>query len=173
MKFEIEAELGVISGLPSLDFIHPSGAYSLHLENHNMQPGTENPSLIAYVTFEEGDFNPARSDPGTDRGSFIPIAKVGDEVGKGQTLFTIDSPDLLQAESSLIAAAGMLDFTTRNLARLKQLYASRAVSQREVEQLGSVAGVGMTVLRYSSTLLSPLVSGPDLQLKIEHAAWRI
>jgi len=79
MKFEIEAELGVISGLPSLDFIHPSGAYSLHLENHNMQPGTENPSLIAYVTFEEGDFNPARSDPGTDRGSFIPIAKVGDE----------------------------------------------------------------------------------------------
>jgi len=65
------------------------------------------------------------------------FAKVGDEVGKGQTLFTIDSPDLLQAESSLIAAAGVLDFTTRNLARLKQLYASRAVSQREVEQATS------------------------------------
>jgi membrane fusion protein, heavy metal efflux system len=58
------------------------------------------------------------------------FAKVGDEVKKGQTLFTIDSPDLLQAESSMIAAAGVLEFTTRNLARLKQLYTTRAVSAR-------------------------------------------
>jgi len=62
------------------------------------------------------------------------FAKVGDEVKKGQTLFTIDSPDLLAAESSLIAAAGVLEFTTRNLARLKSLYATRAVSQKEMEQ---------------------------------------
>ena len=41
-------------------------------------------------------------------------AEVGDDVKKGQTLFTIDSPDLLQAESTLIAAAGVLDLTTRN-----------------------------------------------------------
>ena len=62
------------------------------------------------------------------------FAKVGDEVKKGQTLFTIDSPDLLQAESTLIAAAGVLEFTTRNLARLRSLYATRAVSQKDVEQ---------------------------------------
>jgi cobalt-zinc-cadmium efflux system membrane fusion protein len=42
-------------------------------------------------------------------------ASVGDDVKKGQTLFTIDSPDLLQAESTLIAAAGVLELTTRNL----------------------------------------------------------
>ena len=36
------------------------------------------------------------------------FAKLGDDVKKGQTLFTIDSPDLLQAESTLIAAAGVL-----------------------------------------------------------------
>ena len=47
------------------------------------------------------------------------FAKVGDEVKKGQLLFTIDSPDLLQASSTLIAAAGVLELTTRNLARLK------------------------------------------------------
>jgi cobalt-zinc-cadmium efflux system membrane fusion protein len=35
------------------------------------------------------------------------FASVGDDVKKGQTLFTIDSPDLLQAESTLIAAAGV------------------------------------------------------------------
>jgi membrane fusion protein, heavy metal efflux system len=65
------------------------------------------------------------------------FAQVGDDVKKGQTLFTIDSPDLLQAESTLIAAAGVLDFTTRNLARLQGLYTTRAVSQHDVEQATS------------------------------------
>lgn len=62
------------------------------------------------------------------------FAKIGDEVKKGQTLFTIDSPDLLQAESTLIAAAGVLELTTHNLARLKLLYETRAVAQKDVEQ---------------------------------------
>jgi cobalt-zinc-cadmium efflux system membrane fusion protein len=65
------------------------------------------------------------------------FAKVGDDITKGQTLFTIASPDLLQAESALIAAAGVLDFTTRNLARLKELYKTRAVSQKDMEQATS------------------------------------
>ena len=59
---------------------------------------------------------------------------VGDDVHKGQTLFTVDSPDLLQAESTLIAAAGVLELTNRNLARLKDLYTTRAVSQSDLEQ---------------------------------------
>jgi membrane fusion protein, heavy metal efflux system len=61
-------------------------------------------------------------------------AGVGDDVRKGQTLFTIDSPDLLQAESTLIAAVGVMDLTTRNLARLRELYETRAVSQRDLDQ---------------------------------------
>jgi membrane fusion protein, heavy metal efflux system len=62
------------------------------------------------------------------------FAKVGDEVQKGQLLFTIDSPDLLQACSNLIAAAGVLQLTSRNLTRLKMLYETRAISQKELEQ---------------------------------------
>jgi cobalt-zinc-cadmium efflux system membrane fusion protein len=62
------------------------------------------------------------------------FARLGDTVKKGQTLFTIDSPDLLAADSNLIAAAGVLDLTTRSLARLKKLYETRAVSQHDVEQ---------------------------------------
>ena len=62
---------------------------------------------------------------------------IGDDVTKGQTLFTIDSPDLLQAESTLIAAAGVLELTTRNLARLRDLNRTLAVSQREVDQATS------------------------------------
>jgi cobalt-zinc-cadmium efflux system membrane fusion protein len=60
--------------------------------------------------------------------------KVGDEVKQGQTLFIIDSPDLLAADSNLIAATGVLDLTTRNLERLKKLYETRAVSQKDLEQ---------------------------------------
>ena len=49
------------------------------------------------------------------------FAKLGDEVVKGRKLYTIDSPDLGQAESILIAAAGVLELTTRTLARAKKL----------------------------------------------------
>lgn len=65
------------------------------------------------------------------------FAKVGDEVAQGLTLFTIDSPDLLQASSALIATAGVLELTTRNLARSKTLYETRAISQRDLEQATS------------------------------------
>jgi cobalt-zinc-cadmium efflux system membrane fusion protein len=65
------------------------------------------------------------------------FGEVGDDVKKGQTLFTIDSPDLLQAASTLIAAAGVLEMTTRNLARLRELYKTLAISQRELEQAAS------------------------------------
>jgi cobalt-zinc-cadmium efflux system membrane fusion protein len=62
------------------------------------------------------------------------FAKIGDEVKKGQLLFTIDSPDLLQASSTLISAAGVLQLTTKNLARLKTLFETRAISQKDLEQ---------------------------------------
>ena len=46
---------------------------------------------------------------------------LGDEVKQGDILFTIDSPDLLQAESALLASAGVLELQTRTLARATQL----------------------------------------------------
>jgi membrane fusion protein, heavy metal efflux system len=61
------------------------------------------------------------------------FAKVGDEVKKGQTLFTIDSPDLLNAEASLISAAGVLDQSTRVVERGRELYKAHAISQAELE----------------------------------------
>lgn len=53
-----------------------------------------------------------------------PLVDIGDDVEKGQPLFTIDSPDLIQAESTLIGAAGVLELTTKALARARQLYAT-------------------------------------------------
>ena len=62
------------------------------------------------------------------------FAKLGDEVVKAQKLYTIDSPDLGQAESTLIAAAGVLELTTRTLARAKKLYETQGISQKDMEQ---------------------------------------
>jgi membrane fusion protein, heavy metal efflux system len=62
------------------------------------------------------------------------FGQLGDEVKKGQTLFTVDSPDLVQASSTLISAAGVLDLTARNLVRAKTLYESKAWSQQQYEQ---------------------------------------
>jgi cobalt-zinc-cadmium efflux system membrane fusion protein len=65
------------------------------------------------------------------------FAKVGDDVLQGQTLFTIQSPDLIQAESTLIAAAGVLDLTSRALARARQLYTVNGIAQKDLEQAAS------------------------------------
>jgi cobalt-zinc-cadmium efflux system membrane fusion protein len=66
------------------------------------------------------------------------LAQLGDDVQKGQALYTIESPDLIQAGSNLIGAAATLDLTNKELARAKELYSSKVgVSQRELEQATS------------------------------------
>jgi cobalt-zinc-cadmium efflux system membrane fusion protein len=69
------------------------------------------------------------------------FAKPGDTVTKGDPLFEIDSPDLVQAESTLIAAAGtllktrsQLDLASRALARQRGLFEAKATAQKDLEQ---------------------------------------
>jgi cobalt-zinc-cadmium efflux system membrane fusion protein len=59
---------------------------------------------------------------------------IGDDVKAGDTLFTIDSPDLLQAESTLLAAAGVLELQKRTLARVTQLLKQGGSAQKDVDQ---------------------------------------
>jgi cobalt-zinc-cadmium efflux system membrane fusion protein len=62
---------------------------------------------------------------------------VGDEVRTGDVLFTLDSPDLLQAESTLLAAAGVLELQKRVLSRVTGLLKSGGSAQRDVDQATS------------------------------------
>ena len=62
------------------------------------------------------------------------FSKVGDTVKKDQPLFTIDSTDLLQAESTLISAAGVLELNTKNLERQRNLFKQNAAAQKDYEQ---------------------------------------
>ncbi len=58
----------------------------------------------------------------------------GDDVHKGQVLFSIDSPDLVQAESALLSSAGTLHLTDAALQRARELYAVQGMAQKDYEQ---------------------------------------
>ena len=62
---------------------------------------------------------------------------IGDEVQAGNVLFTIDSPDLLQAESALLASAGVLELQKRVLARALNLLKAGGSAQKDVDQATS------------------------------------
>jgi len=62
------------------------------------------------------------------------FVELGNQVRKDQPLYTIRSPDLIQAESTLIGAAATYELTSKELARAKDLNDTNGVSQRELEQ---------------------------------------
>ena len=62
------------------------------------------------------------------------FVELGAEVEKDQPLYTIKSPDLIQAESTLIGAAATFELTNRELERVKGL---PGIAQRELEQATS------------------------------------
>jgi cobalt-zinc-cadmium efflux system membrane fusion protein len=62
------------------------------------------------------------------------FAKLGDNVSRGQILFTIESPDLIQADSTLIATAGVLDLTSRALERARELYKVQGIAEKDLQQ---------------------------------------
>ena len=65
------------------------------------------------------------------------LYNIGDEVQAGDVLFTIDSPDLLAADSALLAAAGVLELQKRTLARALNLLKAGGSAQKDVDQATS------------------------------------
>jgi membrane fusion protein, heavy metal efflux system len=62
------------------------------------------------------------------------LVELGAQVQREQPLYTIKSPDLIQAESTLIGSAATFELTSKELARVKGL---PGISQRELEQATS------------------------------------
>src|ERR1017187_1845284 len=75
------------------------------------------------------------------------FVELGVQVQKGQPLYTIKSPDLIQAESTLIGAAATFDLTSKELARAKDLNGTNGVSERELEQATSDEQTAQGALR--------------------------
>ncbi|MBC3937035.1 efflux RND transporter periplasmic adaptor subunit [Undibacterium rugosum] len=65
------------------------------------------------------------------------MVKAGDDVNKGQPLFSIDSPDLVTAESNLISTAGVMSLTSKVLERAKKMLETQSAAQKDVDQATS------------------------------------
>jgi membrane fusion protein, heavy metal efflux system len=89
------------------------------------------------------------------------IAKVGDEVKRGDPLFEIDSPEAVQAQTDLIAAVQGLEKGRSQMAlalsiaeRQAGLYAVKATSQRELEQAQTDRTSAQTDVRTAEGILT-------------------
>ncbi len=90
------------------------------------------------------------------------IARIGDRIERGAPLFEIDSPEVVQTQTDLIAAAqglgkarSQLALAQRTLARMTELAASRATSMRELDQAkGDAAAAESDVKTAEGALLA-------------------
>jgi cobalt-zinc-cadmium efflux system membrane fusion protein len=73
--------------------------------------------------------------------------QIGDEVRKGQPLYTIESTDLMSAASTLIAAAATYDMNTRALERARKLQGTKGISDQNVEQAQAAQVVSDAALK--------------------------
>lgn len=87
---------------------------------------------VGHIDFNQDKVLPV-SAPWTGRISQI-LVKAGDDVRQGQTLYVIDSPDLVQAESALIAAAGVLQMANKALERTRRLFEAEGAAQKDLDQ---------------------------------------
>ncbi|BDW10701.1 hemolysin secretion protein D [Polynucleobacter sp. SHI8] len=62
------------------------------------------------------------------------FVEAGSDVKKGQTLYTVLAPDVAQASSALLSAAGVYKQANETLKRARDLYEFKSISQRELEQ---------------------------------------
>ena len=117
---------------PSVD-LSPSQLKSIKIEpvgNYQFPVEKETVGTISFADDLSVDVFPAYQ--GTLLKAFV---ELGTRVMKDQPLYTIKSPDLIQAESTLIGAAATYELTTKELVRAKDLYTTNVgVPQKELEQ---------------------------------------
>lgn len=117
---------------PTVD-LTPSQLNSIKIEpvgNYEFPVEKETVGTISFADDLTVDVFPAYQ--GTILKAFV---ELGTQVKRDQPLYTIKSPDLIQAESTLIGAAATYELTTKELARAKDLYTtSVGVPQKELEQ---------------------------------------
>jgi membrane fusion protein, multidrug efflux system len=84
--------------------------------------------------------------------------KEGTQVAQGQSLFTIDPEPfraaLARAEADVAAAEARYEQAKRNAARLKPLYAEKAVSQKESDDAASAEAIGFADVKAARARLT-------------------
>jgi len=75
------------------------------------------------------------------------FAELGDPVVKGKPLYTIESPDLVSADNTLISAAGVYDMSVKALERAQKLHLTNGISDQALEQAQSAEITAEAALR--------------------------
>jgi cobalt-zinc-cadmium efflux system membrane fusion protein len=114
---------------------------------------------IGQIAFNEDASTVVRS-PFSGRATRL-IAKIGDDVKRGDPLFEIDSPEVVQTQTDLIAAVQALEKSKHQLALAKRvsdrqtgLFADKATSQRELDQARADYASAETDLRTAEGTLT-------------------
>ncbi|MDE2440618.1 MAG: efflux RND transporter periplasmic adaptor subunit [Betaproteobacteria bacterium] len=127
-----EATIKIPAVEPNTVTVTPSQAQSLKVESVSFKEFADEREAVGYIDFNQERSVPVYS-PWAGRINDIRV-KAGDNVKKGEPLFTVDSPDLVQAESNLISTAGVLQLTDKALVRARQLAEFQGASQRDLDQ---------------------------------------
>ena len=98
-----------------------------------------------------------RRSPGASIKLFVHF---GDSVKPGAPLFTLDSPDLVAAQSDYLKAKSALAQAEKNLARQKDLTEHGIGAQRELEQAQTDRDTAQSELDRTTTRLRLLGIGP-------------
>lgn len=110
-------------------------ARQLKVEVLGQRRFTDQRDAVGYIDFNQ-DRNVPVSVAWTGRIREVPVES-GQDVRAGQLLFTLDSPDLVQAESTLISSAGVLALANRSLERAGRMVEAEAGAAKDLEQARS------------------------------------
>jgi cobalt-zinc-cadmium efflux system membrane fusion protein len=92
------------------------------------------------------------------------LVQAGEDVKVGQALYTVLSPDLAQAASTLVSSAGVLKMSNETLKRAKSLYDTKAISLKELEQ--NISDQQTADANYQAALKTIVLFGlTDAQIK--------
>ena len=124
---------------PNVVQVSADQMHQLNIVNVDVYPFRQHKLAIGQIAFND-DASTVVQTPFSGRVTRL-LAKIGDDVKRGDPLFEIDSPEVVQAQTDLIAALHSVDkaksqllAAQRQAERQNRLIKDKATSQREVDQ---------------------------------------
>ena len=124
---------------PNIIRVSADQIHQLNIMQVELYPFRLHKPAIGQIAFNE-DASTIVQTPFSGRVTRV-LAKIGDDVKRGDPLFEIDSPEVVQAQTDLIAALhglekarSQLNAAQRQAERASRLIKDKAISQREVDQ---------------------------------------
>jgi len=148
--------------IPVVEASATTGPPKVELTNEQLK-------VIAVGALAERDFAPTTSAPGYidfDQNSTVQVfssyqgkivqafVQLGDQVAKGQPLFTVESPDLMNASSALLAAEATETANRKALDRANKLHGTQGISDQNVEAAVSAEAASNAALQAARDALS-------------------